>query len=68
MSWGSLPVNFAVTAGLGLVSAASPACMTNMPVRQTGRRLLEKRMARFNGAAYADYVRRTNGFILWALR
>jgi steroid 5-alpha reductase family enzyme len=32
-------------------------------VRHTGKRLLEEHMARSRGAAYADYVRRTSGFI-----
>ena len=48
---------------LGLVLVASPVYMTNMLVRHTGKRLLEKHMARSKGAAYADYVRRTSGFI-----
>ena len=48
---------------LGLVLVASPVYMTNMLVRHTGKRLLEKHMARSKGAAYADYVQRTGGFI-----
>jgi hypothetical protein len=39
--------------------------MTNMLVRHTGKRLLEKHMARSRGAACADYVRRTSGLIRW---
>ena len=42
--------------------------LTNMLVRHTGKRLLEKHMARSKGAAYADYVRRTSGFIPWPPR
>jgi steroid 5-alpha reductase family enzyme/NAD(P)-dependent dehydrogenase (short-subunit alcohol dehydrogenase family) len=53
---------------LGLVLVASPVYMTNMLVRHTGKRLLEKHMARSKGAAYAGYVRRTNGFIPWPPR
>ena len=34
-----------------------------MLVRHTGKKLLEKHMARSKGAAYADYVSRTSGFI-----
>jgi steroid 5-alpha reductase family enzyme len=34
-----------------------------MLVRHTGKKLLEKHMARSKGAAYADYMRRTSGFI-----
>ncbi len=45
-----------------------PLYMTNMLVRHTGKRLLEKHMARSKGAAYAAYVRRTSGFIPWPPR
>ena len=48
---------------LGLVVVISPIYMTNMLVRHTGKKLLEKHMARSKGAAYADYVRRTSGFV-----
>jgi steroid 5-alpha reductase family enzyme len=60
-------VSFLLSAGSG-VAVASPAYMTNMLVRHTGKRLLEKRMARSKGAAYAEYVRRTSGFIPWPPR
>jgi len=50
---------------LGVVLVVSPAYMTNMLVRHTGKRLLEKHMARSKGAAYADYMRRTSGFFPW---
>ncbi len=53
---------------LGLVLVACPLFMTNMLVRHTGKRLLEKHMARSKGAAYAGYVRRTSGFIPWPPR
>jgi len=53
---------------LGLVLVVSPLYMTNMLVRHTGKRLLEKHMARSKGAAYAEYVRRTSGFIPWPPR
>jgi steroid 5-alpha reductase family enzyme len=53
---------------LGLVLVASPVYMTNMLVRHTGKRLLEKHMVRSKGAVYADYVRRTSGFIPWPPR
>jgi steroid 5-alpha reductase family enzyme len=42
--------------------------MTNMLVRHTGKRLLEKHMARSKGAAYADYMSRTSGFFPWPPR
>jgi steroid 5-alpha reductase family enzyme len=48
---------------LGLVAVLAPLFMTNMLVRHTGKRLLEKHMARSKGAAYADYVGRTSGFL-----
>ena len=53
---------------LGVLCVVSPAYMTNMLVRHTGKRLLEKHMARSKGPAYADYVRRTSGFIPWPPR
>ena len=53
---------------LGLLTVAAPVYMTNMLVRHTGKKLLEKHMARSKGAAYADYVRRTSGFIPWPPR
>ena len=42
--------------------------LTNMLVRHTGKRLLEKHMARSKGPAYADYVSRTSGFVPWPPR
>ncbi len=48
---------------LGVLCVACPVYMTNMLVRHTGKRLLEKHMARSKGAAYAGYVRRTSGFM-----
>ena len=53
---------------LGLLLVACPVFMTNMLVRHTGKKLLEKHMARSKGDAYADYVRRTSGFIPWPPR
>jgi steroid 5-alpha reductase family enzyme len=53
---------------MGLIVVASPVYMTNMLVRHTGKRLLEKHMARSRGAEYAEYVRRTSGFIPWPPR
>jgi steroid 5-alpha reductase family enzyme len=44
-------------------AVAAPIYMTNMLVRHTGKKLLEKHMARSKGAAYADYVSRTSGLI-----
>ena len=53
---------------LGVLTVVAPVFMTNMLVRHTGKRLLEKHMARSKGAAYADYVRRTSGFVPWPPR
>jgi steroid 5-alpha reductase family enzyme len=53
---------------LGLLLVACPIFMANMLVRHTGKKLLEKHMIRSKGDAYADYVRRTSGFIPWPPR
>ena len=53
---------------LGVLTVVAPVYMTNMLVRHTGKRLLEKHMARSKGAAYADYVSRTSGFVPWPPR
>ena len=53
---------------LGLLLVIAPVYMTNMLVRHTGKKLLEKHMARSQGTAYADYVRRTSGFVPWPPR
>ena len=62
------PARAACSHWLGLLVVISPVYMTNMLVRHTGKKLLEKHMARSKGAAYADYVRRTSGFIPWPPR
>jgi steroid 5-alpha reductase family enzyme len=46
-----------------VLTVVAPVYMTIILVRHTGKKLLEKHMARSKGAAYADYVRRTSGFI-----
>jgi steroid 5-alpha reductase family enzyme len=53
---------------LGLVLVVAPLFMANMLVRHTGKKLLEKHMARSKGDAYADYVNRTSGFLPWPPR
>jgi steroid 5-alpha reductase family enzyme len=53
---------------LGVLTVVAPLYMTNMLVRHTGKRLLEKHMARSKGTAYADYVSRTSGFVPWPPR
>ncbi|MCW5572259.1 MAG: DUF1295 domain-containing protein [Steroidobacteraceae bacterium] len=49
---------------LGLLTAFSPLLMTHFLLNVTGKRLLEKRMARTR-PGYADYVARTSGFLPW---
>ncbi|WP_442941900.1 DUF1295 domain-containing protein [Nocardia sp. NBC_00416] len=46
----------------GLVAVLSPAVMTTLLVRYSGKALLEKGMRRRRGAAFDDYVARTSGF------
>ena len=53
---------------LGVLTVVAPVYMTNMLVRHTGKRLLEKHMARSKGTAYVDYVSRTSGFVPWPPR
>jgi steroid 5-alpha reductase family enzyme len=48
---------------LGLVLVVAPLYMANMLVRHTGKKLLEKHLARSRGDAYAEYVSRTSGFV-----
>ena len=48
---------------VGLVLVVSPLYLANMLVRHTGKRLLEKHMARSKGDAYAEYISRTSGFL-----
>jgi steroid 5-alpha reductase family enzyme len=48
---------------LGLVLVVSPLYLGNMLVRHTGKRLLEKHLARSKGDAYAEYISRTSGFL-----
>ena len=47
----------------GLLCVFSPAIMTYMLVRRTGKALLEKTMRRSKGEAYEMYEARTSGFI-----
>ena len=47
----------------GLLTVVAPVLMTYMLVSRSGKALLERRMARSRGDAYADYVARTSGFL-----
>jgi steroid 5-alpha reductase family enzyme len=47
---------------LGLITVFSPVLMTVLLLRFSGKALLEKRMLRSKGAAYAAYLESTSGF------
>jgi steroid 5-alpha reductase family enzyme len=49
---------------LGLLTVFAPVLMTHFLLNVTGKRLLEKRMARAR-SGYAEYVARTSGFLPW---
>ncbi len=53
---------------LGLVLVVSPLFMTNLLLNVSGKKLLERRMTRKRGAAYAAYVARTSSFFPWPPR
>jgi steroid 5-alpha reductase family enzyme len=46
----------------GLITVIGPVLMTHMLVNKSGKALLERRMSRARGEAYAAYVARTSGF------
>ena len=48
---------------VGFLAVACPAYMTHRLVNRNGKALLERRMSRSRGPAYAEYVARTSGFI-----
>jgi steroid 5-alpha reductase family enzyme len=50
---------------LGLILVVSPLFMTNLLLNVSGKKLLERRMTRKRGAAYAAYVARTSSFFPW---
>lgn len=52
---------------IGLVTVFAPILMTHFLLNVTGKRLLEKRMAR-SRPEYADYIGRTSGFFPWPPR
>ncbi|MBU2693554.1 DUF1295 domain-containing protein [Pimelobacter sp. 30-1] len=47
---------------IGLVTVLSPVIMTVLLLRYSGKALLERRMLRSKGDAYAAYLERTSGF------
>ena len=48
----------------GLVTIVSPVVITSLLVTRTGKALLERRLKR-SKPGYADYIRRTSGFVPW---
>src|SRR5262249_8661481 len=50
---------------LGPVPVISPPYMTHPLLNVVGKKLLERRMPRKRGDAYADYVARTSSFFPW---
>lgn len=55
-------------AWVGVATIFAPVLMTYMLVRKTGKRMLDRRMARTRGEAYAAYAARTSGLIPWPPR
>jgi steroid 5-alpha reductase family enzyme len=60
--WGIFLV--AADGGAGWFTILSPVVMTWLLAKGTGKPLLEKDMAQ-RRPEYADYVRRTSGFVPW---
>ena len=50
-------------AWVGVLTIFAPVLMTYMLVTKTGKRMLDRRMARTRGEAYAAYAARTSGLI-----
>lgn len=50
-------------AWVGLATIVAPILMTRMLITKTGKRMLDRRMARTRGQAYVDYAARTSGLI-----
>jgi len=48
---------------IGLLTVFSPVLMTVLLLQFSGKALLERRMLRSKGEAYASYVERTSGFL-----
>jgi steroid 5-alpha reductase family enzyme len=50
-------------AWVGVASVFAPVLMTYMLIQKTGKRMLDRRMARTRGDAYAVYAARTSGLV-----
>jgi steroid 5-alpha reductase family enzyme len=66
--FGDLCVMFALWlvacgAWIGVATVFAPVLMTYMLLQKTGKRMLDRRMARTRGDAYAAYAARTSGLI-----
>jgi steroid 5-alpha reductase family enzyme len=67
MWWGLFLVSYAVP--VQLVTLVSPLLMTFVLTRGTGQRMTERRMSAGGGRpGYAEYIRRTSGFLPWPPR
>lgn len=50
-------------AWVGVATVFAPVLMTHMLLRKTGKRMLDRRMARTRGEAYTAYAARTSGLL-----
>ena len=50
-------------AWVGVATVFAPVLMTYMLLKKTGKRMLDRRMQRTRGQAYADYAARTSGLV-----
>lgn len=48
---------------IGIIAVGAPILMTRMLLTKTGKRMLDRRMARTRGDAYVEYARRTSGLV-----
>ena len=48
---------------IGILTLGAPILMTRMLLTKTGKRMLDKRMAKTRGQAYVDYAQRTSGLV-----
>lgn len=59
--WGLFVIS--LSSWWALLGVFAPLLMTHMLVNKSGKALLERGMARRRGPEYAEYVRRTSGFL-----
>ena len=46
-----------------MLTIACPILMTRMLIVKTGKNMLDRRLAKTRGEAYANYARRTSGLV-----